>query len=56
LESGFAVENETRTWLAEEKRTAPMRDKESKQDYRFMPEPNLPPLKLTEDERQVFFS
>ena len=23
-----------------------MRDKESKQDYRFMPEPNLPPLHL----------
>ena len=23
-----------------------MRDKERKQDYRFMPEPNLPPLVL----------
>ena len=23
-----------------------MRDKEMKQDYRFMPEPNLPPLRL----------
>jgi len=23
-----------------------MRDKETKQDYRFMPEPNLPPLRL----------
>ncbi|KAK2500286.1 hypothetical protein MC885_017584 [Smutsia gigantea] len=26
--------------------TVPMRDKEGKQDYRFMPEPNLPPLIL----------
>ncbi|KAB0393561.1 hypothetical protein E2I00_005932 [Balaenoptera physalus] len=26
--------------------TVPMRDKEGKQDYRFMPEPNLPPLLL----------
>ena len=26
--------------------TVPMRDKEIKQDYRFMPEPNLPPLHL----------
>ena len=24
-----------------------MRDKEVKQDYRFMPEPNLPPLRLS---------
>ena len=23
-----------------------MRDKEVKQDYRFMPEPNLPPLRM----------
>ena len=27
-------------------KTVPMRDKEIKQDYRFMPEPNLPPLHL----------
>ena len=26
--------------------TTSMRDKERKQDYRFMPEPNLPPLVL----------
>ena len=26
-----------------------MRDKEAKQDYRFMPEPNLPPLRLSEE-------
>jgi aspartyl-tRNA(Asn)/glutamyl-tRNA(Gln) amidotransferase subunit B len=25
-----------------------MRDKEKKQDYRFMPEPNLPPLRLSQ--------
>lgn len=25
-----------------------MRDKEVRQDYRFMPEPNLPPLRLSE--------
>ena len=28
------------------RQTVPMRDKEGKQDYRFMPEPNLPPLIL----------
>jgi Asp-tRNA(Asn)/Glu-tRNA(Gln) amidotransferase B subunit len=25
-----------------------MRDKEKKQDYRFMPEPNLPPLRISQ--------
>ncbi|MEQ2231974.1 hypothetical protein ILYODFUR_006233 [Ilyodon furcidens] len=29
--------------------TVPMRDKEGLQDYRFMPEPNLPPLIVFED-------
>lgn len=42
---GFVV-NETRNWDAIEKRTVAMRDKEVQQDYRFMPEPNLPPLHL----------
>ena len=27
-----------------------MRDKEGKQDYRFMPEPNLPPLIVYDNE------
>ncbi|XP_059470044.1 glutamyl-tRNA(Gln) amidotransferase subunit B, mitochondrial [Neocloeon triangulifer] len=37
---------ETRSYDAKTKTTVPMRDKEEKQDYRFMPEPNLPPLRL----------
>ncbi|XP_022192751.2 glutamyl-tRNA(Gln) amidotransferase subunit B, mitochondrial [Nilaparvata lugens] len=52
LESGKTVANETRSWNAETNSTVPMRDKEMKQDYRFMPEPNLPPLhiELTKEE------
>ena len=46
LESGGEVENETRSFDVFAKITMPMRDKEAKQDYRFMPEPNLPPLRL----------
>ncbi|CAH1389361.1 unnamed protein product [Nezara viridula] len=46
LESGGMVTNETRAWDAFLDETVPMRDKEMKQDYRFMPEPNLPPLRL----------
>ncbi|XP_060565594.1 glutamyl-tRNA(Gln) amidotransferase subunit B, mitochondrial-like [Ruditapes philippinarum] len=46
LERGDEVVNETRSFDKDTGKTVPMRDKESKQDYRFMPEPNLPPLHL----------
>jgi len=42
--NGGVITNETRNWDAENRRTVAMRDKEVLQDYRFMPEPNLPPL------------
>ncbi|XP_067407998.1 glutamyl-tRNA(Gln) amidotransferase subunit B, mitochondrial isoform X3 [Emydura macquarii macquarii] len=46
LENGGTVLNETRAFDYKLGCTIPMRDKEGKQDYRFMPEPNLPPLIL----------
>ncbi|KAK4876724.1 hypothetical protein RN001_009230 [Aquatica leii] len=46
LERGGTITNETRSWNSISKVTVPMRDKEEKQDYRYMPEPNLPPLYL----------
>ncbi|XP_060102638.1 glutamyl-tRNA(Gln) amidotransferase subunit B, mitochondrial isoform X2 [Heteronotia binoei] len=46
LESGGTILNETRAFDSKLGRTIAMRDKEGKQDYRFMPEPNLPPLIL----------
>ncbi|CAG7726265.1 unnamed protein product [Allacma fusca] len=46
LEKGGEVINETRSFDSSRKETVPMRDKEMKQDYRFMPEPNLPPIRL----------
>ncbi|XP_077156216.1 glutamyl-tRNA(Gln) amidotransferase subunit B, mitochondrial isoform X2 [Paroedura picta] len=46
LENGGTVLNETRAFDYKLGHTIPMRDKEGKQDYRFMPEPNLPPLIL----------
>jgi aspartyl-tRNA(Asn)/glutamyl-tRNA(Gln) amidotransferase subunit B len=45
LENGGTVTNETRNYDANLKKSVSMRDKEVKQDYRFMPEPNLPPLR-----------
>lgn len=44
LDGGGRIFNETRAWDAVERKTIAMRDKEVVQDYRFMPEPNLPPL------------
>ncbi|XP_073461134.1 glutamyl-tRNA(Gln) amidotransferase subunit B, mitochondrial isoform X4 [Aquarana catesbeiana] len=46
LNSGGVILNETRAFDYKLGATIPMRDKEGKQDYRFMPEPNLPPLIL----------
>nr|XP_012639167.1 glutamyl-tRNA(Gln) amidotransferase subunit B, mitochondrial [Microcebus murinus] len=46
LEDGGEILNETRSFDYKLGCTVPMRDKEGKQDYRFMPEPNLPPLLL----------
>ena len=44
LEAGGRVVQETRLWNAERGETAPMRSKEEAHDYRYFPEPDLPPL------------
>jgi aspartyl-tRNA(Asn)/glutamyl-tRNA(Gln) amidotransferase subunit B len=44
LRSGGAVVAETRLWDAEHGRSAAMRSKEEAHDYRYFPEPDLPPL------------
>lgn len=46
LDNGGRIINETRSWDATARVTIPMRDKEVVQDYRYMPEPNLPPLRV----------
>ena len=44
LDAGGAVEQETRLWNADRGETAPLRSKEEAHDYRYFPEPDLPPL------------
>jgi aspartyl-tRNA(Asn)/glutamyl-tRNA(Gln) amidotransferase subunit B len=44
IESGNHVTQETRLWNAAEGRTYSMRSKEQAHDYRYFPEPDLPPL------------
>ncbi len=46
LESGHGVKQETRGWSDAEQRTFSQRTKEFAEDYRYFPEPDLPPLQL----------
>ena len=44
LEAGERIQQETRLYNAQEGRTYSMRSKEQAHDYRYFPEPDLPPL------------
>ncbi|MGD0096106.1 MAG: Asp-tRNA(Asn)/Glu-tRNA(Gln) amidotransferase subunit GatB [Terracidiphilus sp.] len=49
LESGGRITQESRLWNANEGRSYSMRSKEQAHDYRYFPEPDLPPLVLTRE-------
>lgn len=49
LESGQAVEQETRLFNTKTGETHTMRSKENAHDYRYFPEPDLPPVIVTDD-------
>ncbi len=48
IESGGKIYQETRLWNEKENRTFMMRSKEDAHDYRYFPEPDLPPLEVSE--------
>ncbi|MEW5941287.1 MAG: Asp-tRNA(Asn)/Glu-tRNA(Gln) amidotransferase subunit GatB [Chloroflexota bacterium] len=48
LEAGGIVEQETLGWNEASERTYSQRSKEDAHDYRYFPEPDLPPLKVDE--------
>jgi aspartyl-tRNA(Asn)/glutamyl-tRNA(Gln) amidotransferase subunit B len=49
LSDGGKVTQETRLWDAEREATRPMRSKEHAHDYRYFPDPDLPPLVIDEN-------
>jgi len=49
LESGGRLTQETRLWDDRLNETRPMRSKEEAHDYRYFPEPDLPPLVVTNE-------
>src|SRR5258707_1631570 len=49
LESGGRLVQETRLWDEKLAETRPMRSKEEAQEHRYFPEPDLPPLVVTDE-------
>jgi aspartyl-tRNA(Asn)/glutamyl-tRNA(Gln) amidotransferase subunit B len=49
LEKGEKIRQETRGWNDATGESTPQRSKEEAKDYRYMPEPDLPPLNLSQE-------
>ena len=49
IEDGGEVVQQTRLWDTSKMQSRPMRSKEEAHDYRYFPEPDLPPIRVTED-------
>ena len=49
LEAGKKIVQETRRWDDNKEYSYPMRSKEDAQDYRYFPEPDLPPLQIPDE-------
>ncbi len=50
IEDGGEVKQESRLWDSVKNESRSMRSKEEAHDYRYFPEPDLPPLRVTQEE------
>ncbi len=53
LERGESIQQETRGWDDDKQRTFSQRTKEDAHDYRYMPDPDIPPIVLTDDDIDI---
>jgi aspartyl-tRNA(Asn)/glutamyl-tRNA(Gln) amidotransferase subunit B len=53
IEAGGTIEQQTRGFNPADSSTAPLRSKENAHDYRYFPEPDLPPLIIKEERVQM---
>jgi aspartyl-tRNA(Asn)/glutamyl-tRNA(Gln) amidotransferase subunit B len=51
VETGEPIVQETRLWEENSQRTISMRKKEGSSDYRYFPEPDLLPIRVTEEQK-----
>ena len=49
ISQGIKINRETRHWDSERKVTVPTRTKEYEEDYRYFPDPDLPPYPITKE-------
>lgn len=52
IENGERIRQETRLWEEGSQRTISMRSKEESSDYRYFPEPDLPPIQVSVEQIQ----
>lgn len=50
LDNGFEVTQETRRWDDNEGKSFAMRSKEDARDYKYFPEPDIPPIVITDEQ------
>jgi len=53
IQEGVRVKRETRHWDDRRKVTIPLREKEYEEEYRYIPDPNIPPINIIHIKRRV---
>jgi len=56
LENGETLTQETRLWEEGSQKTVSMRSKEASSDYRYFPEPDIPPIKVSKSQLEQWQS